>query len=164
MSTKLPMWARKPKNNKVVVATSRGWELEETGELLVSVRNLDQKLKELYSTPTALLEQTTETVQFVPSPVEGIVAIEGDEVKEPALVIEEPVIVTKEDSNGEEVVETNTTLKVEEPVKEESAKEEKVITPEPSEKVEEFSEEVKEEQVKKKPGRPKKVKVEEEKQ
>lgn len=37
---------RKPKHKELVVATSKGWVVERTGELLVSIRGLDQKLKE----------------------------------------------------------------------------------------------------------------------
>lgn len=37
---------RKPKHKELVVATSKGWEVERTGELLVRFRGLDQKLKE----------------------------------------------------------------------------------------------------------------------
>lgn len=42
-----PIWATKPKHKKTVVVTSMGWAVEETGELLVRVRDLDIKLAEL---------------------------------------------------------------------------------------------------------------------
>lgn len=45
---RLPQWARKPQHPKKVIATSRGWEVAHTGEVLVSVRGLDEKLKELF--------------------------------------------------------------------------------------------------------------------
>lgn len=43
----LPHWARKPNHKKKVVATNRGWMVQETGEYLKLVKNLDQRLKEL---------------------------------------------------------------------------------------------------------------------
>ena len=42
----IPNWARKPYHPKKVVATKQGWVVEETGEILVRVRNLDEKLAE----------------------------------------------------------------------------------------------------------------------
>lgn len=42
-----PIWATKPKHKKNVIVTSMGWAVEETGELLVRVRDLDIKLAEL---------------------------------------------------------------------------------------------------------------------
>lgn len=45
--SKLPVWARKPKHRKEVVATSRGWMVKETGEYLKLVRDLDTKLADL---------------------------------------------------------------------------------------------------------------------
>lgn len=45
-STNIPNWARKPYHPKKVVATKQGWVVEETGEVLVRVRNLDEKLAE----------------------------------------------------------------------------------------------------------------------
>lgn len=46
--SKLPVWARKPNHKKEVVATSRGWMVKETGEMLKLVKNLDERLKELH--------------------------------------------------------------------------------------------------------------------
>lgn len=45
--SKLPAWAYKPKHTGEVVASNRGWVLKSTGELLVSMQNLDKKLEEL---------------------------------------------------------------------------------------------------------------------
>ena len=50
----LPIWAKQPKHKKTVVATNKGWEVEETGELLASHKGLDQKLSELYQEIAAL--------------------------------------------------------------------------------------------------------------
>lgn len=47
MSQRLPSWAVVPKHKKTVVASSKGWIVEDTGEILVRVRDLDQKLSEL---------------------------------------------------------------------------------------------------------------------
>lgn len=44
----LPIWARQPAHKKEVIATKRGWEVKETGELLRSVRDLPERLKELF--------------------------------------------------------------------------------------------------------------------
>lgn len=41
-----PIYFRKPKHKESVIATDRGWEVERTGELLVRVRDLKQKLSE----------------------------------------------------------------------------------------------------------------------
>lgn len=46
--SKLPVWARKPDHKKEVVATSRGWMVKETGEMLKLVKNLDERLKDLH--------------------------------------------------------------------------------------------------------------------
>jgi len=43
----LPQWARKPNHKKTVVATNRGWVVQETGEMLKLVVDLDQKLAKL---------------------------------------------------------------------------------------------------------------------
>lgn len=46
----LPKWAQKPRANRhsTVVAGEHGWVDEKTGEILVSVRDLKTKLKELH--------------------------------------------------------------------------------------------------------------------
>jgi len=44
----LPIWAKKPKNKKEVIATPKGWVVKETGEVLASYKGLDEKLKELF--------------------------------------------------------------------------------------------------------------------
>lgn len=43
---KIPKIFQKPNHKKLVVATPAGWVVEETGEVLVSVKNLDVKLSE----------------------------------------------------------------------------------------------------------------------
>lgn len=43
----LPVWARKPKHKEKVIPTSKGWVVESTGEVLVSMRDLDKKLENL---------------------------------------------------------------------------------------------------------------------
>lgn len=57
---KLPVWARKPKHKQKVIATDRGWLVEETGEILKRVNDLPAKLKELFSEVKEL-----ETVEIV---------------------------------------------------------------------------------------------------
>jgi|AntRauTorcE11897_2_1112592.scaffolds.fasta_scaffold00545_13 Asp-tRNA(Asn)/Glu-tRNA(Gln) amidotransferase C subunit len=44
----LPIWAKKPTHKKKVIATSKGWVVEETGEVLSSYKRLDEKLEELF--------------------------------------------------------------------------------------------------------------------
>lgn len=53
---------RKPKHKELVVATSKGWVVERTGELLVSIRGLDQKLKE-----TLCIDDVDHTVVDLPT-------------------------------------------------------------------------------------------------
>lgn len=55
-STNIPNWARKPYHPKKVVATKQGWVVEETGELLVRVRNLDEKLAEYLGVQSVTFE------------------------------------------------------------------------------------------------------------
>lgn len=43
----IPQWLVKPKYKKPLAITSKGWVDKETGELIVSVRDLDKKIKEL---------------------------------------------------------------------------------------------------------------------
>lgn len=61
---RLPHWARKPEHSKKVIATSRGWEVAHTGEVLTSVRGLDEKLAELFKEADELrseVEQSQKT-------------------------------------------------------------------------------------------------------
>lgn len=46
MSNKTPNWAVKPKHRKEVVATDKGWIVKDTGEMLLRVNGLLDKLKE----------------------------------------------------------------------------------------------------------------------
>lgn len=55
-STNIPNWARKPYHPKKVVATKQGWVVEETGEVLVRVRNLDEKLAEYLGVQSVTFE------------------------------------------------------------------------------------------------------------
>ena len=41
-----PAFLNKPKHKDNVIATPKGWVVEKTGELLVSVKNLDQRIAE----------------------------------------------------------------------------------------------------------------------
>lgn len=53
----LPKWATKPRHKNEVVASDRGWIVKDTGELLVSSKNLETKLIELHKTLLSTLEQ-----------------------------------------------------------------------------------------------------------
>lgn len=57
-----PAFLNKPKHKDLVVATSRGWVVEKTGELLVSVKNLDQRIAEHLGLPSFYFEKPTESV------------------------------------------------------------------------------------------------------
>lgn len=59
--SKLPVWARKPNHKQKVIATERGWLVEETGEILRRVNDLPTKLKELFSEVKEL--ETVEVVE-----------------------------------------------------------------------------------------------------
>jgi hypothetical protein len=45
---KLPIWAKKPKSKKKVIATHKGWVVEDTGEVLKCLKGLDERLKALF--------------------------------------------------------------------------------------------------------------------
>lgn len=60
---KFPAWLRKPKHKKEVVATSKGWVVKETNELLVRVPNLLNKLADYLGTPVALEPVIASTVE-----------------------------------------------------------------------------------------------------
>lgn len=51
-----PAFLNKPKHKDNVIATPRGWVVEKTGELLVSVKNLDQRIAEHLGLPTFKFE------------------------------------------------------------------------------------------------------------
>lgn len=57
-----PAFLNKPKHKDNVIATSRGWVVEKTGELLVSVKNLDQRIAEHLGLPTFAFEPVTVTM------------------------------------------------------------------------------------------------------
>lgn len=58
-----PAFLNKPKHKDNVIATSRGWVVEKTGELLVSVKNLDQRIAEHLGLPTFAFEPVTVTME-----------------------------------------------------------------------------------------------------
>ena len=126
MSQRLPVWAVKPKHKKTVVVTPKGWALEETGELLVRVRDLDQKLAEYGIT---LYDEEVIGDIVINDDEEDIVLVEDETII--TVVEEEDVVIVVDEEEAPVVV-------VEEPP---------VVA------------NVVETAVKKKPGRPKKVKV-----
>ena len=71
--SKIPFWARKPEHKSEVIATPRGWVVEETGEMLKVVKDLTAKLEKL-----GVEDQVVEAVVVEETPVE--------------LPVEEPVI------------------------------------------------------------------------
>lgn len=82
-----PVWLRKPKHKELVVASSKGWIVASTGELLVSVKDLDKKLA---------LYLGTESVELT-SPQDEIAAIL--DIDEQQTVIE----VAQEEVSDDEV-------------------------------------------------------------
>lgn len=61
----LPRWAIKPQHHKKVIPTSRGWEVEGTGEILTRVRGLDEKLKALFQEADDLRKSVEEPAKTV---------------------------------------------------------------------------------------------------
>lgn len=58
--TKQIRWSIKPRHKKNVIATVKGWVVEETGEVLVSVRGLVDKLK------TDITGKSAENIKYEP--------------------------------------------------------------------------------------------------
>ena len=56
----MPNWLKKPRHRKHVIATDRGWVVEETGELLVSVVNMKQKMEKYFGDDLEVKEQKKE--------------------------------------------------------------------------------------------------------
>lgn len=69
-----PAYLRKPSHRKTVVATSRGWVVEETGELLVKVRDLDKKLAEHISAEIAEVTPDVTEVEVTDSAIEELIS------------------------------------------------------------------------------------------
>lgn len=57
MTQRVPNWLRKPSHKKEVVATEKGWVVKETGELLVRVLNLPQRIAEYFGSAQTAPEQ-----------------------------------------------------------------------------------------------------------
>lgn len=58
--TLLPKWAIAPQHEGRVVASDEGWVVEDTGEILVSFKNLPAHLAELHSEIEEFLEKEDE--------------------------------------------------------------------------------------------------------
>lgn len=114
MSNRAPAFLNKPIHKGTVVATARGWVVEETGELLVSVKNLDQKISEYLGSVIALTPPVLDEVVAAPVIAAPVVqaAVAADVsalldslteagptpdavVEAPAPVPEAPVVVKK---------------------------------------------------------------------
>lgn len=76
----LPIWAKKPKHRKEVIATDKGWVVKQTGEVLSSYKGLDQKLKELHKEIETIVDDVPESVEPKSEPVDDV---GGDTEKEP---------------------------------------------------------------------------------
>lgn len=81
MSTRAPAFLNKPVHSGTVVATARGWVVEETGELLVSVKNLDKRISEYLGSVISLvppvLEEVVAPVQEAPAAIDVKALIEN---------------------------------------------------------------------------------------
>ena len=116
-----PAFLNKPNHKDNVIATSRGWAVEKTGELLVSVKNLDQRIAEHLGLTSFQFDaaRTTEVTELpegialptLDAPVTADVALDSlldslDTAK-PDVVVEDiveavksPVVVEKKKRGG----------------------------------------------------------------
>lgn len=112
---KLPNWARKPSHKQLVVATEKGWTVDSTGEVIVSVRDLDKKLTELFRTaPVAVvleekLEDTVlseteaeEVTEEVVIPTETQTEVKSEDSVVPEQPLTENLVVEEETQKVEE--------------------------------------------------------------
>lgn len=88
MSERAPSFLNKPNHKGNVVATSRGWVVESTGELLVSVKNLDQRIAEHLGLPSVKLANTLTDV-VVEQPQAAVIT---------QAVFETPAVLTSADA------------------------------------------------------------------
>lgn len=172
MSQRLPSWAVVPKHKKTVVASSKGWIVEDTGEILVRVRDLDQKLSELgiltdFIQEPAIGEGSINDLDVITLPTSPVF-VDGKVI--PVIKVEDTIVeVVKEELiddtplNSDPVVITVDELAPTEPAL--VVVEDKVLEDEVVAVVEKAPEAVVVGDIvvvaKKKAGRPKKVKVEE---
>lgn len=73
---------KKPKHKKEVIATDRGWEVEETGELLTSRKNLKTDLDALETEkkkPVSKPVKESKTVSKVKKPKDSITTVTNEE-------------------------------------------------------------------------------------
>lgn len=101
MSLQLPAWARKPKHKKKVIATDRGWVVEETGELLSSQANLCQRLKQLHEELGSVVEEVS-TTQTTPEPASTKDSLESLSDAPNDLVVNEEESTEEEGSEPEQ--------------------------------------------------------------
>lgn len=94
MSNRAPAFLNKPNHSGTVVATARGWVVEETGELLVSVKNLDKRISEYLGTVIALvppvLDEVVAPIQVAPEAIDVKALI--DNLPETPLPVPDAVI------------------------------------------------------------------------
>jgi hypothetical protein len=93
----LPQWARKPSHKQTVIATSKGWVVKETGEVLKLVRDLDERLKNLEESAKGISDSIVEDyVRPYTAPAETL--------QDPETSVEdgqsEDVVTNTEESNG----------------------------------------------------------------
>jgi hypothetical protein len=64
----IPVWLKKPEHPERLVATDRGWEVEKTGEILVSMKNLDYRIKEYVKELEKVVKVAKEATKKKPGP------------------------------------------------------------------------------------------------
>lgn len=62
MEQRTPAWLRKPEHKEPVVLTEKGWEVKSTGELLVSVKNLNDRFSDYFGITLADAQSMAEPV------------------------------------------------------------------------------------------------------
>jgi hypothetical protein len=91
-NSKSPAWLQKPRHKEVVVATSNGWVVERTGEVLVRVKNLDEKLREYLGKEVVVEFEDNSKVEAENSTDEGV---------ETTDVVDDVEVVLEQDTTGE---------------------------------------------------------------
>lgn len=89
-----PSWLERPRYRERVVASKRGWIVERTGEVLVSVVNMDEKLRQYFGfdfleVPASVDEEKKEVV------------VEPGDVKEIVETIDQIIETSQKDDTVE---------------------------------------------------------------
>jgi hypothetical protein len=99
----IPKWMHKPKNSGTVVATEKGWVVQETGEVLIAMKDLDKRIKAFAESYQTIVKANNQEV---------------DDAINSILPKEEKQLV--EEVEREVVIEEKKVVEIEEPVQNES--------------------------------------------